>query len=82
MEKPTYNVYAHRWNKEKEEYEFTILGKYEEDDYETALKHFNKVRPSVDLQHIELWKNDTDDNTRIAYKDLLEDNEVDEVWGE
>lgn len=82
MEDPTYNVYAHRWNKEKEEYEFTILGQYEENDYETALKHFNKVRPRVDLQHIELWKNDTYVNTRIAYKDLLMDDEVDEVWGE
>lgn len=78
---PYYIVYGQRWNSRTDEYESAILGIYEENNYEAAVKHFNKITPNSDLIQVELWEEREEDNKRLAYKVSLSDG-YDEVWGE
>ncbi|MDT3386254.1 MAG: hypothetical protein LIR46_00580, partial [Bacteroidota bacterium] len=75
MRYPYWYVSAHVWNAEKEEYEPFHLGDFKTYKEAKAIFDESKHYISADFLHVELWEEHEDDNMRIAYIDLWDDED-------
>lgn len=84
-EYPYYMVTANIWIPPDEkfhegEYEYKTI--FQSKDKDEAEKIWKETEMNADFLHIELFEEWEDDTIRLAYKDLMDDGTVEEVYGE
>ena len=87
QEYPYYWVSADVWippDENHDEGEYFIKGIFQSENKEEAEKVFKETQMTPDFIHIQLFEEWEDETIRLAYKDLVDDddNPVEEVWGE